>query len=142
MLRYTLRQMRASLRHLLAAATAIVVSTGFVAAALVGSGAMNDVLRNLMTLRMADGDLLVRPPDITPAPPGVEQSIKAVDGVEDTYLILESWGDLAANGSVESVTVQAAANSPQLTAWPVTEGAEPTKAGEVSLAAGVARRLG
>ncbi|MDR0627359.1 MAG: hypothetical protein LBG11_08915, partial [Bifidobacteriaceae bacterium] len=143
MLRYTFRQMRASLRSLVAVSTAVIVSTGFVAAALIGSSAMTDALYNMVSAKYAGADLVVYPPAARIVPPiGAADAASAVEGIEAARPLLSAWIEARTEGHSEWVEVTEATRSERLNPQPVTEGHEPAGADEASLGAQFAKRLG
>ena len=77
MLRLTLAQMRRSLGRLTAAAIAIAIGTGFVAATLLTGGVIQRASYDSVTARFAQADLVVDG-DVT----GLLDQIRAVPGVE------------------------------------------------------------
>ncbi|MDR1443002.1 MAG: FtsX-like permease family protein [Bifidobacteriaceae bacterium] len=142
MLRYTLRQMRASLKQLVAVSTAVVVSTGFVAAALIGSGAVGDVLYNMVAARFAGGDLVVYLPGNEPMEPkAAAAAMLSVDEVEAVAPQLSGWVEVSAGGRVEWTEMAQSTEYERLNSQPVIEGREPTAADEVSMSDTVAERL-
>ncbi|MDR2566925.1 MAG: hypothetical protein LBC97_12910, partial [Bifidobacteriaceae bacterium] len=144
MLGFTLRQLRMSLRQVAGGAMAIVVATGFIAAAMAGSAVMNDTVDNIMREPYAGADLVVGRADYYDAqylPPTAADDVLADPQVADAFRSVAISGEASADKRREWVMMRSASNAPAFAAWPVDQGREPSKAGEASVAASLAKRL-
>ncbi|MDR0627852.1 MAG: hypothetical protein LBG11_11480, partial [Bifidobacteriaceae bacterium] len=144
MLRFTLRQMRLSLRHLMAGAVAVMVATAFIAAVMAGSGVMRQTIENIMAQPYAKADLVIARGDF-PAPQRLPatavEDAKASPAVADAFLPVAFGGEAATDSLNEWVSVRAVSTDPALATWPADEGREPIDLGEASVGSSLAKRL-
>jgi putative ABC transport system permease protein len=138
--------MRASLRQLAGGATAIVVATAFIAAAMAGSAVMSATMHNIMKEPYARADLVIAS-DFFPTPNqrlpgGSAEDARANDLVADAFSAVELSADASFGERSEWISLRAVSTEASLATWPASEGREPTAAGEASVAESVADRLG
>ncbi|MDR1393690.1 MAG: FtsX-like permease family protein [Bifidobacteriaceae bacterium] len=145
MFRYTLRQMRASIRGLAAAGLAVGVATAFITAMLIGAGVAKDTAGNIIGERYAKADLVASIGSfwdgVTPSQE-ITTAVGEVPGVIDVFQPVGAWVMAQSGARSEWIQITSTNANPQLSGWPVTEGAEPTTTGQVSVAASMAGRLG
>ncbi|MDR2566823.1 MAG: ABC transporter permease [Bifidobacteriaceae bacterium] len=141
---FTLRQLRMSLRQVAGGAMAIVVATGFIAAAMAGSAVMNDTVDNIMREPYAGADLVMGRADYYDAqylPPTAADDVLADPAVADAFRSVTVSAEASADKRSEWVTLRSASNAPAFATWPVGQGREPSSLGEASLAESLAKRL-
>ncbi|MDR1633425.1 MAG: ABC transporter permease [Bifidobacteriaceae bacterium] len=144
MLRFTLRQLRMSLRQIAGGAMAIVVATGFVAAAMAGSSVLDRTVANIMMEPYAGADLVVGKIDFDDTqnlPTTAADDALALDAVQDAFLPIATSGDMSAGDRTEWVRLRTLSAAPEFATWPVMTGREPVRSGEASLASSLAQRL-
>ncbi|WP_263119169.1 FtsX-like permease family protein [Cellulomonas sp. RIT-PI-Y] len=141
MFRLTLAQMRRSIGRLAAAGIAVLIGTAFVAATLLAGSAISSISTDSITASFGQADLVARSDSSLTdeqlsalrALPGVA----AVDPQVQAYGVTFSSGDASVNQTVIPVS-----SSSQLQSQELTDGAFPTRDGEVTLPTDTAERLG
>lgn len=136
MLRLTLAQMRRSLGRLTAAAIAIAIGTGFVAATLLTGNVITRSSYDSVTAMFAKADLVVDG-DVT----GRLDALRAVDGVAAADPITWSGIELRHGGQRSWQVVVPVASTPSLSTLTVPTGDVPTADDEIALPADAAERI-
>ena len=136
MLRLTLAQMRRSLGRLTAAAIAIAIGTGFVAATLLTGGVIQRASYDSVTARFAQADLVVDG-DVT----GLLDQIRAVPGVEAVDPVIIGGLEVRKGASRSWQLMLPVASDPSLSSLTIADGRAPQGADEIALPRGVAERL-
>ncbi|MFV0253178.1 MAG: ABC transporter permease [Beutenbergiaceae bacterium] len=139
MLRLTLEQMRAAVGRLAAATIAIVLGTGFVAAALLASAAMERATHEAFTAHYADADLVLSNANgmteedlrAVRATPGVD----AADGWDSSSI------ELVSTANIEYVDLGVVASDPRLDLATLSQGRMPTGTGEIAIRVDIAERF-
>jgi putative ABC transport system permease protein len=143
--RFALRQLRLSARHSLAAAVAVTVATAFIVAAVAGTAVMRRTVANIVAQQYGSADLVVSLTAwSTPISPPLTAPDDAlgVEGVSDAFLPITVSGQVRNTaGRAEWTTARSISDNPSLSGWPATQGAEPTAAGQASIAWSLAQRL-
>ncbi|MDR2378501.1 MAG: hypothetical protein LBD70_03635, partial [Bifidobacteriaceae bacterium] len=146
MLRFTLRQLRMSLRQAVGGAMSIVVATAFIAAAMAGSTVMDRTIENIMAEPYAGADLVVGRADfydIQYLPPTAADDAAAIDGVRRAFQsVMVVAAQVDAGDRSELTEFRATSTDTGLATWPVGQGRQPQGADEASLAKSLAERLG
>ncbi|MDR0591909.1 MAG: ABC transporter permease [Bifidobacteriaceae bacterium] len=144
MFRFTLRQLRRSLRQVIGGAMAIVVATGFIAATLAGSAVMSRTIQNVQKEPYAGADLVVGRADYYDAqylPAGAADAARGLALVGEVFQPVQVTGEVRSGSGGEWGYVRTISNQAALGAWPASEGREPAAVGEATMAASVAERL-
>jgi putative ABC transport system permease protein len=146
MWKFTWAQMRRHTSRLVAAGLAIVLSTGFVAAAVTGMSALNGTIRNAFAAELERADLAVTvSPDpgawSMSLPPGTEGAARRVAGVASTYEPRHQNMVVTSGDYRESVTTQSRPEDPAFLP-DLLEGNQPQGDSEVLLGSTLAGRLG
>jgi putative ABC transport system permease protein len=136
MLRLTLAQMRRSLGRLTAAAIAIAIGTGFVAATLLTGNVITRSSYDSVTAMLAQADLVVDG-DAS----GRLETIRAVDGVAAADPIVQGGIELRHGGQRSWQIVLPVASTPSLSSLTVPTGEVPTADDEIALPADAAERI-
>ncbi|MDR1441422.1 MAG: ABC transporter permease [Bifidobacteriaceae bacterium] len=145
MFRFTLLQLRASLRHLAGGAVAIVVATAFIAATMAGAAVMDGTMVNILREPYTQADLVVARgdfPDYMSLPHVGADEVKATAAVAEAFSPIELGAEAILGDRNEWVALRTISPGLALGRYPSEEGTEPTRAGEASIAKGLARRLG
>lgn len=139
MLRLTLHQMRSSWARLLAAAIAIVLGTGFVAAALLAGNIMTSATAQSLTAQYRGAGLVV---DGGPMTDDALHAVEGTPGVQDTALIVAVGGQFSTDARSGWGIIGAAPPRADMLAGAVEDGALPAADDEITVAAATAKRLG
>ncbi|MDR2381123.1 MAG: ABC transporter permease, partial [Bifidobacteriaceae bacterium] len=144
MFRFSLGQLRSSLRHSGAMALAIIVATAFIVAALAGSAVMRRTMLNIVSEQYGSADLVVSLGLLgegTQVPLSAQDDAAQVPGVAAAFLPVAVSGVITTStDATEWTLVRSLSTNPQLSGWPVAAGREPATGGEVSLATSLANR--
>lgn len=138
MLRLTLHQMRSSWARLLAAAIAIALGTGFVAAALLAGNIMTSATAQSLTAQYRGAELVVDGLTTDDA----LRTAAGTPGVDTTALLVDVGGQLNTDIRSGWGTIGVAPPRADMLAGAIEDGALPATNDQIAVAAATARRLG
>ncbi|MDR1825667.1 MAG: FtsX-like permease family protein [Bifidobacteriaceae bacterium] len=141
MFRYTLMQLRSSLRHLVAAGLAIMIATAFLTAGLSASGVVKKTTIQMVSADFAQADLVV-PSMWWYGGIDVADVVRDLPGVEAAFAPASTTAVVSNGDTSQYVTLGQSAPVASLEAWPVDQGREAEQTGEAVLGTSVADRLG
>lgn len=136
MLRLTLAQMRRSLGRLTAAAIAIAIGTGFVAATLLTGNVITRSSYDSVTASLAKADLV-----LTGDASGRLDAIRAVPGVAAADPVVRGGVELSNGGSRSWQLTVPVASNPSLSTLTIADGTAPSAVDEIALPADAAERI-
>lgn len=139
MLRLTLHQMRSGWARLLAAAIAIMLGTGFVAAALLAGNIMGSAAAQSLTVEYRGAQLVVGGGTLTD---DVQRTVADTPGVDTTALVTKVGGEIGTDARSGWGLIGVAPPRTDMLAGAIQDGALPTAADQIALAAATATRLG
>ncbi|MDR1800078.1 MAG: ABC transporter permease [Bifidobacteriaceae bacterium] len=139
MFRYTLNQLRTSVRQLTAAALAILIATAFLTAGLAASAVVKQTTIKIVSDDFAQADLVITPFWLDPE---AADAVRGIPGVKEAYAPATTSSVASHDDIKQYVNLGTVAPTAGLEAWPVDHGQEPAQAGEVALAQSIAERLG
>lgn len=138
MLRLTLAQMRRSLGRLTAAAVAIAIGTAFLATTLLAGNVMTRTGYDAITATYADADIVVDG-EITDAQLA---AVRALPDVQAAEVLAPTGVEVRQGGQSRYQLMLPTSDEPRLASVVVSDGATPTRSGEVALPAATATALG
>ncbi|WP_456846498.1 FtsX-like permease family protein, partial [Cellulomonas sp. P5_C6] len=138
MLRLTLAQMRRSLGRLTAAAVAIAIGTAFLATTLLAGNVMTRTGYDAITATYADADIVVDG-EITDAQLA---AVRALPDVQAAEVLAPTGVEVRQGGQSRYQLMLPTSDEPHLASVVVSDGATPTRSGEVALPAATATALG
>ncbi|MDR1449896.1 MAG: FtsX-like permease family protein, partial [Propionibacteriaceae bacterium] len=142
MWKFTLAQMRRHVSRLAAAGLAIILSTGFIAAAVIGMTAIADTARNAFSADLGKADLIATAAGTGEwLPAGAEAAARATAGVSDTYTPLRQTAVAIGPEHREKIIAQSAPGNPAFLPE-LAQGRGPAGPDEVVIGAQLAERLG
>lgn len=139
MLRLTLHQMRSGWARLLAAAIAIMLGTGFVAAALLAGNIMTSATAQSLTAEYRGAELVVGGGALTD---DVLRTVADTRGVDTTALVINVGGEIATGARSGWGLIGVAPPREDMLAGALQAGALPAADDQIAVAAATAKRLG